>query len=101
MSLEWKREALKKAMRVPNELLEDREMLRNNAEYILITHLRAVVHSLRILGEPKTDYDYLELFGKTENELVDEWEEFRLENGPDPYEGIWQVLIENELAHQP
>ena len=101
MSLEFKRRMLKQALRIPKEILEDEEILSANGEMILIVYLRAVAYSLRILGEPKTDGDYLELFGKTEDELKREFrEKIRMNNNYVPTSEMWRLLLENEASHR-
>lgn len=101
MKLDEKRLALKKAVRIPRELLDDEEMMYFESVEYLVHHLRAVVHALRILGEPKTDDDFIELFGKTEEELFREREAAYRCNRYISYDDceFYQTIIENELAH--
>ena len=101
MNIDEKRVAMKRAMRIPHEVLEDEEaMYRESVRYI-IDHLRAVVHALRILGEPKTDDDYISLFGKSEEELIAEYDEACRchRHLKSRHYDFWQTILENELMH--
>lgn len=102
MNIDEKRLALKRSLRLPKEMLEDEEMMYHASEKYLIIHLRAIVHALRILGEPKTDDDFIELFGKSEDELFREYQEEYHRNPLIEYRAydFWQTILENELAHR-
>ena len=84
------------------ELLDDEELMYHESVVYIIIQLRAVVSALRILGEPKTDDDdYIELFGKSEDELFREYAEEcrRHPHLKSRCYDFWQTILENELAH--
>lgn len=85
---------MKKSLRIPVGLLKNEEIIEQEYEYILVVHLRVIVKALKILGAPKTDSDYLELIGKTEDELIRDWNEYREYD-----ELFFKKVIENEMEY--